>query len=323
MHDQGLIRIPYYPQLQVLNREDKNGDYLCSILSIFLYWYAKERYVRFNLRQHGRIIANHLGLSSEALTEAIDYLIRLKILSKSVEKIETKSDNSLKKIKYNEYLNFDFHALHERLADKGVHISVKMLRLAADDGFEFYTHLIPKKMPQTQGLKGAIKGQRFLEGAIMAATLLCTLAQSEEYNEFTAKALSEGYSVLCKKPVTPAELAERYLREGERAVDIDLTDGTFFIPDGDYFGAYTHQTWHSGKQREARILGCALYLAFTYEQGPAYFSDLACDEITDGLRLLYRLTGKKGLIGDYYYEYQDVTADEKILLMKKFSTITE
>ncbi len=119
--------------------------------------------------------------------------------------------------------------------------------------------------------------------------------------------------MLLQPPVKPEEIASRWLREQERAVDLDLTDGAFFLPDADCFGTRQPHLWHCGKRTEPRILAAALYLCPTAISGQVHFvSDLAKEEIARALCLLWSRTGLKGRLAEEFFAYRELTQSERL-----------
>lgn len=307
MEEFGLTRIPYYPELNVVNRDDIRNDCSSLVLSVLLFWHSKDKYVRFNARCHTHLLARNLRVSPDSVKEALEYLSSINILIKEEELITTQSEDPNKKTKLNEFYELNFHNLYEFLKGKGIIIPVKVLRLAADDYFDFYSYISPRRLPVVQGLLGMVKGEKYDTAALNCCAIICGICREKEFEDFSYKALAPGWRMLAQPPATAYDVVERYQREGERSVDIDLMDGSFFMPDGDYFGTEKHKIWHSGKSVEPRILAAALYLCFTaVDNEIEFYSDLSIDELKPAFELLYRFTGLKGRIGDYYYRYRDI-----------------
>ena len=309
MEQLGLNRIPYYSELAVFNRDEVNNDITSLVLSVLLYWQSKDKYVRFNARQHSYLLARNLRVSHEKVIEALTYLTSLSLLDKQTETITTKGDTPKEKL--NEFYHLNFHRLKVALKEKGLDIPIKILRLASDDYFDLFSYLSPNRLPLVQGLVGMIKGDKYEEAALNVCKILVGICATAEYEDFSYKALAPGWRMLCQAPVTAEELVQRYLQEGERSVDIDLTDGSFFMPDGDYFGTEKHKIWHSGKAIEPRILASCMYLCFTaIDKEVSFYSDLTVTELKKAFELLYRFTNLKGRLDEVYFNYQDLQGDE-------------
>ncbi|MBE6422674.1 hypothetical protein [Succinivibrio dextrinosolvens] len=324
MEEFGLTRVPYYPELNVVNRDNVNNDCSSLVLSVLLFWHSKDKYVRFNARCHTHLLARNLRVSPEAVKEALEYLASIKILIKEEEVITTNSEDPNKRTKLNEFYDLDFHSLHEYLKRRDIIIPVKVLRLASDDYFDFYSYISPRRLPVVQGLLGMVKGEKYDTAALNACAIICGICRESEYEDFSYKALAPGWRMLAQPPATAYDVVQRYQREGERSVDIDLMDGSFFMPDGDYFGTEKHKIWHSGKTTEPRILAAALYLCFTaVDEDVEFYSDLNMDELKAAFELLYRFTSLKGRIGDYYYHYRDVHGERLKEEQEKYKAILD
>ena len=324
MEDLGLTRIPYYSELSVFNRSDVNNDVTALVLSVMLYWHSKDKYVHFNARNHVHLLARNLRVSPQSVKESLDYLTSIKILDKKEETITTNSESPDKKTKLNEFYSLNFHNLHVSLRDQGLNVPVKILRLASDDYFDVYSYISPDRLPKLQGLVGLIKGEDYDKAAFNACKIICGICREPEYEDFSYKALAPGWRMLAQPPATADDLVERYLRDGERSVDVDLMDGSFFMPDGNYFGTEKHKIWHSGKKTEPRILASALYLCFTAcSDEITFYSDLSLDELQKGFELLYKFTGLKGKLTDFYFNYKDIVGDELDKAHAQYQNILE
>ncbi|MCI7253640.1 MAG: hypothetical protein MR556_10965 [Succinatimonas sp.] len=324
MEELGLTRVPYYSELSVFNRDDVQNDAVCLVLSVMLYWHSLEKCQRFNARNHVHLLARNLRRTPECVKECLDYLTSLKILDKKEETITTESDNPDKKTKLNEFYTLNFHVLHELLKEHNLNIPVKILRLASDDYFDIYSYLSPKRMPLVQGLVGMVKGGIYDEAALNVCKVICGICKDGDYEDFSYKALAPGWRMLAQPPATAEDVVQRYLREGERSVDIDLMDGSFFMPDGDYFGTEKHKIWHSGKGKEPRVLATALYLCFTaLSHDVEFYSDLDLDELKDGFELLNKFTGLKGRLSEVYFNYKDFAGDALVKAKVEYQKILE
>ena len=121
--------------------------------------------MRFNARNHLFLLARNLRLSPDTVKECLDYLCSLKILEKTQEIIKTNSENENKKEKLNEFYSLNFHNLNVALKEKDLDISVKVLKLAADDYFDIYSYISPSRLPVLQGLNGMIKDSLYEEAS--------------------------------------------------------------------------------------------------------------------------------------------------------------
>lgn len=322
MEELGLTRIPFYSELTVFNRKDVNNDITALVLSVMLYWHSLDKHQRFNARNHVYLLARNLRANPEAVKDVLEYLTSLKLLDKRNEVITTESENPDKKTKLNEFYVLNFHNLHEELKKHSLNIPIKILRMASDDFFDLYSYISPLRLPKVQGLVGMIKGEAYDIAALNACKIICSICSEPEFEDFSYKALAPGWRMLAQPPATPEDLVERYKKEGERSVDIDLTDGAFFMPDGDCFGTEKHKIWHSGKQIEPRILATALYLCFTaVSDRVEFYSDLNIEELSEGFKLLYRFTGLKGRLSMVYFNYKDYQGEALTKAQKTYEQI--
>lgn len=301
----GLTRTPYYPELAVFNRNE--GDVCALVLSVLLYWHSLDEHQRFNSRKHQEQLARNLRISREQVFDVLEYLAQIGILILKTETYET----TTQKLKEDRFYTLDFHELSQKLKSHNLNIPVKILRHASDDYFQMYTYLSPRLLPQTQGLLGQVKGKEYDRATLEIAKIICGICAEDEYEDFSYKALAPGWRMLAQPPVTPHDLAARWCRDGERAIDLDLGDGSFFLPDGDFFGTEKHHVWHTGNEKEPKILTAALYLALTSICQSVYFiSDLKIEELADAFRLLKHFTGLTGKLHYAYFENLDLTGKE-------------
>ncbi|MGN0915571.1 MAG: hypothetical protein ACI4NE_04375 [Succinivibrio sp.] len=324
MEEKGLTRIPYYSELHVFDRDNVNNDILSLVLSVMLYWHSRDRYHRFNAREHLRLLSRNLRRPDEKVLECLEYAAEIGILNHEKECFTTQSENPDKREKINDFYSLNFHNLHEQLKAKGICIPVKILRLASDDYFDLYAYLSPKRMPLVQGLVGQVKGEEYEMGALNACKIICGICEDSEFEDFSYKALAPGWRMLAQPPASAEDVVERYLREGERSVDVDLMDGSFFMPDGNYFGTEIHKIWHSGKKTEPRILAAALYLGFTaVSKDVSFYSDLNLAKLKPGFELLYRFTGLKGVLTAHYFDRLDLHGEDREKAQKEYESILD
>jgi hypothetical protein len=306
----GLCRVPYYPELNCLNAD--LADKTALILSILLYWHSKVPHQRFNARAHVRQLARNLRMDEDIIRSCLRKLVDLKILDYTAVNFKTNSDNPLKQQKTDEFYDLNFHNLHEVLKEHGLNIPVKVLHLAADDSFDHMAYISPERLPTLQGLYGMVKGEAYDETALNIAFILCGICKDETYEAFSYKALAPGWRMLVQADADPYLVAERWMREGERSIDVDLGDGSFFLPDGNYFGTEKHYIWHTKKNREPKILAAALYLVATAKTSEAqFFSDLSLEELRESFTLLHRFTELLGKIEEPYYYNLDLQGENK------------
>ncbi|MBO6258150.1 MAG: hypothetical protein J6M93_02275 [Succinivibrio sp.] len=314
----GLTRTPYYPELAVFNRNE--ADICALVLSVLLYWHSLDEHQRFNSRKHQDQLARNLRVDTARVFDVLEYLTKLRILRLKTQCHETLTGKN----KEDRFYTLDFHELSQKLQAQGLNVPVKVLRHASDDSYEMYTYLSPRLLPKTQGLLGQIKGADYERATIEIARIICGICAEDDYEDFSYKALAPGWRMLAQPPVTPDELAARWLRAGERAIDLDLGDGSFFLPDGDYFGTSRHHVWHTGSKTEPQVLTAALYLALTAICDSVFFvSDLKIEELEASFVLLKHFTGMNGKLHYAYFENLDLTGAELERAQKKYAAIID
>lgn len=307
----GLCRVPYYPELNCIN--SSLADQSALILSILLYWHSKVPHQRFNARAHVRQLARNLRLDESLIYEALKKLVDLKILDYTAHAFKTQSSNPQKQEKTDEFYDLNFHNLHEVLKSHGLNIPIKVLSLAADDSFDHMAYISPERLPALQGLYGMIKGEEYDKAALSIAYILCGICRDPAYEEFSYKALAPGWRMLVQADADPKLVAQRWMRQGERSIDVDLGDGAFFLPDGNYFGTEKHYIWHTKKLDEPKILAASLYLAATAcSDEVSFFSDLQLTQLQESFYLLHRFTNLLGKIDETYYKNLDLLGTDKI-----------
>ena len=322
IEDRGLFRIPYYPELEVVN--EYAGDRSALILSILLYWHSKVSYQRFNARNHLNMLSRNLRVDVLEIKKALDHLVSLKLLNYEACKFTTNSENPLKKEKLDEFYALNFHNLYEFLKDHNLNIPIKVLRKASDDSFDIMAYISPSRLPTEQGLEGLIKGDKYNDTCFNIAKIIVGMCVLGDYVDFSYKALAPGWRILVEPrrkedyedsidvyTEHAKAVSERWMREGERSIDLDLSDGAFFLPDGNYFGTEHHHIWHVKKTKEPKILAAALYLAAaSIDDNVSFISDLSIFELDEAFILLYRLTGIKAQIKDAYFENLDLQGED-------------
>lgn len=302
----GLNRIPYYPELKELCGGDPSGI-ASQVMSVMLYWHALDSHHRFNSRQHLHQVARTLRESPERVADALSYLADAGVLSVQEHVFRTESQNPARAFKKDVFYAVDFHALREALRARGLDIPLKVLRMAADDSFDALCYISPRALPVVQGLRGTISGDEYARCCLSCARIITGICADPEYEAFSYKALAPGWRMLVQPPCTAGDIAARWLDEEERSIDIDLTDGSFFLPDGGCFGTRRHRIWHCGRQEEPRMLAAALYLAAAAEETELHFvSDLRISKLSGAFRMLRRFTGLAPRLDGEYFDSLDL-----------------
>lgn len=306
----GITRIPYFPELELLF--DQDDFVIVQVLSALLYWHSRDPKNPFNSRQHLVQLARSLRKDCQLLKKKLEVLTEQGLLIKKDVAFKTNSTDPEKKIKYDVFYTVDLHVLSLALKAKGLKVPVKVLRLAADDSFDLWSYLSPRRLPVLQGLFGIIKGKEYEDAALAVAEIITGICKEEKYESFSYKALAPGWRMLVQPPATAEDIASRYQAPSERAIDVDLTDGAFFLPDGDFFGTTEHHIWHTTKHQEPRILAASLYLAVKCcSQDLHFFSDLNEKELESAFKLVRDFTGLNPELDEYYYRYLDLDVPKK------------
>lgn len=307
----GITRVPYYPELELFAPSDEQNSITALTLSYLLYWYSQKSTFPFNARQHLVQLSRTLRRDQNEIEKALYHLTELHILDKKEHRFETNSDDPNKRYKTDVFYTLNFHTLGDLLKENGLNVPQKVLRLAADDSFDLLSYLSPRRLPVIQGLLGMIKGDEYDEATFDCAQILCGICKETDLEPFSYKALAPGWHMLVQPPAESDDIAPRWQRAGERSIDVDLTDGSFFVPDGNYFGTEEHHLWHTTKKMEPRILGAALYLAVAANSKDIHFvSELSVMELTPAFKLLKRLTGKIGRLDDAYFDNLEIYGEE-------------
>ncbi len=318
----GITRVPYYPELELFAPAGEQNSITALTLSYLLYWYAQKSTFPFNARQHLVQLSRTLRRSLDDIQRALNSLTEQKILDKTEHRFETNSEDPDKRFKTDVLYTLNFRRLGDLLKEQGLNVPQKVLRLAADDSFDLLSYLSPRKLPVIQGLYGMIKGDEYDEATFDCAQILCGICREEDLEPFSYKALAPGWHMLVQPPAECEDIAPRWQREGERSIDVDLTDGSFFVPDGNYFGTEEHHLWHTTKKMEPRILGAALYLAVAANSKDIhFFSELSITELTPAFKLLKRLTGKIGRLDDAYFDNLEIYGEKLVAERERYEAL--
>lgn len=290
MQVHGLSRVPYYPELSCLNRPGIPGDCSAQVLSLLLYWHSLDDHKPFSLRHHTWIMASILRVTPECISEVLHYLKGLGVLGNGHRVYWDPGAGPAERHKPEELFELDFENLAARLKEHGLLIPVRVLKMAADDRFDFYVYLNPARLPDTQGIRGRLAGVAYAKAAECCARILCGICAAPEYRDFVVKALAPGWRLLAQPPAQPEDVLRRWQREGEQAVDLELADGVLFVPEAGRAGtALKYYTRHSTRAPEPRTLAATLYLSMAASApGVHFFSDLSPEELRPAYELLRR-----------------------------------
>ncbi len=281
MSNFALQRIPYFPALKCLF-DDPLGS---EILSVIIYHQSKYRQSRFCKEDHLYLLKDQLCAQATRIEALIDKMILQGILVQRFESVLKKKDPklALKEIlapdeyEGSRYLGADLNFICTLLRLKGFKITPKLLEHAADDSLDFYAAIDDYKLPLQQKLTGRVRGAQFDEASLILAQFLVFVANCRP--KLFDKAVAPGWHMLLCPPAKPCDIAKRWTREGQRALDLCLTDGTFFMCDGDFIGNACHCISHYRKQEESMELACALLLAASAICPDLQFESEVSDEI--------------------------------------------
>ena len=308
----GLTRVPYYPELEVFRDRNDPEDISPLVLSCLLYWDSLDSHRIFNARQHSAQLARSLRVDVSRVTKALSRLTSLKLLNSKSETFKTQSENPERATKTDTFYSVNFHNLHEALCKKAIPVPIKVLRLASDDSFDFFTYISPYRLPLEQKLIGSVAGVEFENVARAVARLISTLCSDESLDDFCTRSLAPGWRMLAQPPCTAEDISSRYLKDGERAIDLDLTDGTLFLPDANVFGADKHIIIQSSKADEPKQLAAAILLCCAGSSSSLHLcSDLMPEDLARSVKLCMRLCGVRGVVGEAYFESLDLVGDKR------------
>ncbi len=317
----GLYRLPFFPQLKVLN--DNSLPAYTEVLSLLLYWSVKAPDFPFKPLNHTYLIAEQLQFSIDDINAVLAALIREKLLAVKEEIVhpkEIKADSKDRLVK--SYLA-DVPAIAAALNAHGVKISLKQLYHCADDLFDLYDVIEERKLPFMQAVTGRLPDSAaFDEAALRIAQVL---VYAGEHTNLIDKGLAPGWRLLASPPISAQELAQRWLAPGERAVDLGFADGSFFMPDGSVIHNTLNYVKHSGKALEPKILACAVCLAAASIRPDLlkFTTDLNLAGVSAALTLLFKATGIKGTLADDYFLLHGGSPEGARQLRQEYKSLLE
>lgn len=185
----------------------------------------------------------------------------------------------------------------------------KLLQHAADDSFDFYDVIDSKFLPVTQQLHGSLGGDDFTQAALLCSQLVVYL--NDKYEDLAFKAIAPGWKLLLTVPLGQSwqdyaqELSIRFLRSGERAIDLNLTDGNFFFPDSNEIKSQQHLIKHYGKKTEPRTVASALLLTLCahFPERLTFYSELSVKELSPALHFVHELWPQLDLSAAFTTDY--------------------
>lgn len=321
----GLTRLPFYKELTLLTDNKVNNK--AFVLSILLYWCSKDLDKAFNIEANFYQIAINLNIDPKDVLAIINELIAENILYKvdsNLYKKEKKySENDVRKSKEKEstYLKLNFRVLFEKLKDKGAtNLSTKILKHSADDFFDLYDIINDKRLPFTQTLIGKLSYEQFNKASIIVAKILSYVVAN--HDKFARKALAPGWHMLLLPPATYFDIASRFLKEDERAIDIGFTDGSFFMPCSSTSNSNAHHICHNSNKEEPKILMATIMLALnTLFDELTFISDFKVKDMQKSFELLHEITGLVGILKEDYYKNLDLSYNEEQELKRQYQNI--
>ena len=323
----GLIRVPYYPQLNCLNCIDVNAS---AVMSVLLFWLTKSREPSYCPKHHHYKLAVNLDLELKDVAQCFDALCEHGVFVAHEITIAPKvvTEDSVPKVETR--YSLDLNALQQLLASLGTNLSIKLLKHAADDSFDFYGQIEEKFLPRYQILRGYLSGSDFEKASLLLSKFAVFV--NEYCEEFAIKAIAPGWKLLLQVPMDSkwdeyaSELNVRFLRPSERAFDFSFTDGNFFLPDYAEHQALEHITKHYKQRDNFSVTLCAammLLLQASFEDKLTYVSEISVSNLKEAIELLctydHELAKSIKLKDDYYTFRElkdDIKANEKELFDK-------
>lgn len=326
MAKQGLIRVPYFPQLKCLN--DLHEE-TAHVLSVLLYRMSRDQNaVGYCRKRHDYQLALHLNTPYEKISDCMDALKEAGIMTEYEVIIKPKEITENSKDRIETHMRLDFNRLHEMLQRRGLSIlDSRLLIRAADDSFDMYDVIDLNMLPLVQTLKGTVSKDTYEKVAAAAARFMIRV--NEHCENIASDAIAPGWKMLLNLPAGKSEeeyaeeLCGRFLRKGERAIDFSLNDGNIFIPDCDEIQNKEHTVRHYRKHRNSMILAAALMLCLNTEFSEyfTFTSELTAEQLRSALILHYAVTGKLPLIKDGYFDERKLSSEEKVQERKLISEI--
>lgn len=310
MAKQGLVRVPFYPQLNCLNQIHPQAG---IIMSALLFWMTRNKDANYTESRHNYQLALHLGIDVQELVECLKLLKEKQIFDHHIIYIEPKEKTTESKVREEERLTLNFVAFQRLLASFGTIIDLRLLLHAADDNFDFYDVIDLKELPLVQKLNGKLEGESYEKAALIISKLAVYV---NEYNEeFALQSIAPGWKILLTIPMNRSyeeyaqELSQRFLRKGERAIDFNFTDGNFFLPDYQEIKSLCHQTFHYGKKKEARDLCCAFMLALStiFPEQLSYVGEYPVSQMEKAILICKQALNLEVKLNDAWFTEQNLS----------------
>lgn len=283
-----LVRVPFFPQFNVLKDLHELAPQVVSLLT---FWMTENREPSYCEVRHNYQIARHLCV------ELNDYVACLQILKDTglfdTHEIETRKADPEKEIsrKTEVRLTLKVRRLQELLNERGFKVPLSLLLNSANDSFDFYDVIEDKHLPIEQKLYGTISGKTYEDASFISALYLLYL--DSEHQQLSLDAIAEAWRILLPLPEDTSlidyakELNERFLRKGERAIDVNLSDGNIFIPDHDEIKNLVHITRHYRKKELPMLVASSFFMMLSalFKDNLKFSSDLGLKELTKAVVL--------------------------------------
>lgn len=326
MAKQGLIRIPYYPQLSCLQSLHPQAP---LVMSALLFWMSRNQTTASYCEQrHNYQLSLHLGLDYSVFVECMRILHEQHLFIQHSVILSPKEKTADSKEKEEIRLSLDFTALQQLLHHLGSDIKLKLLLHAADDSFDIYDVIDDKKLPLVQVLHGHLEGETYLKAAVEACRFLIYV--NEHCENLAASAIAPGWKLLLALPMGMSEeeyavqLATRFTRPQEKAIDFNLMDGTFFLPAFEEIQGEVHSIKHYRKHPASMTFAAALMLHLAEHFGKhLYFtSELSVEQLYSAFMVCREINGRVPVLAEQYYaerrlSLQQIQAEQQ--LYKKIS----
>lgn len=284
-----LVRVPLFPQFNVLKDIHPLAPQVVSLLT---FWMTENRDPSYCEVRHNYQVARHLCVELEDYIACLNDLKKLRLFDE--HEIETRPANVEQNIarKTEIRLTLKLRRLQELLSNRNLKLPINLLCNASNDSFDFYDVIEEKHLPIEQKLFGTLSGKTYEEASFLSALFLLYL--DKEHAELSINSIAEAWRILLPLPVDmnifeyAKELNERFLRHGERAIDVNLTDGNIFIPDHDEIKSLVHIIRHYRKKADPMTVGCALFilLAALFPTCMSYRSALSFKDMEHAFRLV-------------------------------------
>ncbi len=320
----GFIRLPYYPQLNVLF-DDKVSSF---VLSILLFWNERDANSLFIREMHTYQIKEHTFFNLDNINKALDNLIaknfldvkkiskaELKILKKGPKATVTDKDKEI----FFTTLKVNIRVLQKELSKKGMCISKKQLHHSADDEFDFYDIIREEALPSVQILHGKISDELFTKSAYYVAKIATDIVARDD--DFSFKVFAPGWRMLLQPPATAHDIVRRYLASEQKAIDLSLADGNIFIASGNEYGTLKHIINHRKKDDDTKVVAAAIFLSVkSLSDDISYTSDLSLDILKRAVALCKESLDIDLYLDDKFIKDKDLDESEEASLRTELSS---